>query len=210
MKGLLLMALVLATLAGGATWWPADPPPAPGQAAAPAAGAPALPGRTLAVTGDQAGPARAADGTGPEGADAPPPPANGEGAPVIAAAPRVPPAVAESLSRARRYGDPRTPPLAPPTEPREPPPPEILDDPARYRLYEQGERMAVYASFMAASERKISELETLVARGEREGLPPAQLAEGRRKLEGLKARRRELGERYPELSAPPPDSDGDS
>ncbi|MFP1683513.1 hypothetical protein ACLD0W_13450 [Alloalcanivorax sp. C16-1] len=200
MKGMLLMGLVLATLAAGAGWWPAPPPEA-----RPPAG-------VDRVAGDDPEPAASArpsaarwvaeDGAARRQPE-PPAPA-GTPPPVAAGAPRVAPAAAASLARARRDGDPRTPPLAPAREARTPPPPEVLDDPLRYRRYEQGEQMAVYASFLAASQRKIRELETLVARGEREGLPAAQLAEGRRKLEGLKARRRELGERYPELAPPSP------
>ncbi|MCC4308036.1 MAG: hypothetical protein ABGX87_13520 [Alcanivorax sp.] len=202
MRGVILTALVLATLAGGAGWWPAPPPEA----------RPLADGRVDAVdTPASAAPARPpVAGVIAEDAAArrePAPPAPAETAPPLAGgAPRVAPAAAASLARARRDGDPRTPPLAPAREARAAPPPEVLEDPVRYRRYEQGERMAVYASFLAASQRKIRELETLVARGEREGLPAEQLAEGRRKLEGLKARRRELGERYPELTAPPPEA----
>ncbi len=115
--------------------------------------------------------------------------------------PRLRPEAVESLRQARRHGDPRTPPVAR-REPRQAPPPDVLDDPERYRLYEQGEKMAVYASFVDASKRRIGELEKLVAQGECEGLPPEQLAEGRRKLEGLKDRREALLERFPALAPP--------
>lgn len=207
MRGMLLIGLVLATLVAGAGWWPArapEPPLTGGSAEAvdspaPAATAPPAAGGLIAGANAMAE-QRTAHGEPERPAPAATPP------PVAGGAPRVAPAAAASLARARRNGDPRTPPLAPAREAPEAPPPEVLDDPVRYRRYEQGERMAVYASFLAASQRKIRELETLVARGEREGLPAEQLAEGRRKLEGLKARRRELGEHYPELAPPPPDA----
>ncbi|MFP1678416.1 hypothetical protein ACLD02_06925 [Alloalcanivorax sp. C16-2] len=187
------MAAALAVLAAAAMWWPGDPAPPPAVAAPVAADTAEGPPPVLAP---------AAPVLVSEVPPAPSPaPSDARPAPGVDAviAPRVRPAAAESLRRARRDGDPRTPPVAP-REPRVPPPQEVLDDPELYSRYEQGERMAVYASFMAASQRRIGELEALVAQGERDGLPPEQLAEGRRKLEGLKARRQELLSRFPGLA----------
>ena len=192
----LLLAAACAGLAGAAGLWPAGPatPPAPAVAGPD----PETPPPPAVTPRSPVSPVPA-----PTARDRPPPPAE-RSEPAAAEgviAPRVRPEAAESLHRARRDGDPRTPPVAS-REPRVPPPQDVLDDPERYSRYEQGERMAVYASFMDASKRRIGELEELVARGERDGLPPEQLAEGRRKLEGLKARREELLSRFPELAPP--------
>ena len=189
----LVVASTLAVLAAAAMWWPDDPVAAPAPA-----------GQVIAGTPERPAPVPVEPALVSEVPSTPPPARpDAEPSPGVEAviAPRVSPAAAESLRRARREGDPRTPPVAR-REPRKAPPQEVLDDPKLYSRYEQGEKMAVYASFMAASQRRIGELEELVAKGERDGLPPEQLAEGQRKLEGLKQRREELLSRFPDLAPP--------
>ncbi len=115
------------------------------------------------------------------------------------ALPRLRAEAVASLRYARVHGDPRRPPLAPAAATRTLPSDEELADPALYQRYEQRQNQRVYASFLAASEQKIRQLAPLVARAEREGMAPAQLAEGQRKLQGLKDRRKEMLERYPQL-----------
>ena len=182
-RAALLATVAFVGLTAAAMWWPDEPAQDPvaviserrsnDEAPAP----PALPAMPTATPG----PSAPAPPSRPHAASAPVPDVT---------VPRVRPQAVDALRQARRR------------EPRQAPPPEILDDPERYRLYEQGEKMAVYASFVDASKRRIAELESLVAQGEREGLPPEQLAEGRRKLEALKGRREALLERFPDLAPP--------
>lgn len=193
-RAALLATVAFVGLTAAAMWWPDEPAQDPvaviserrsnDEAPAP----PALPAMPTATPG----PSAPAPPSRPHAASAPVPDVT---------VPRVRPQAVDALRQARQHGDPRTPPVAR-REPRQAPPPEILDDRERYRLYEQGEKMAVYASFVDASKRRIAELESLVAQGEREGLPPEQLAEGRRKLEALKGRREALLERFPDLAPP--------
>ena len=195
-RAALFAASAFVGLTAAAMWWPDDPSPGPAPVVAergpdweaPPPAPPVLPAQPMA----NPDPPAPAPPSRPRAASSPVPETT---------LPRLRPEAVESLRQARRHGDPRTPPVAR-REPRQAPPLDVLDDPERYRLYEQGEKMAVYASFVDASKRRIAELESLVAQGEREGLAPEQLAEGRRKLEALKGRREALLERFPGLAPP--------
>lgn len=112
-----------------------------------------------------------------------------------------------SLKDAMRYGDPRTPRLAE-SQQRELPSAQELADPALYLEYEARQQEQVYRSFLKASETKITELEALIAEGERDGgVSEEQLEEGRRKLEALRRSREEVIAEHPQAAQA---SDADS
>lgn len=105
-----------------------------------------------------------------------------------------------TLRAAVEHGDPRTPPMAQSSE-REMPTAEELADPDLYLEYEARQQQQVFTSYLAASKKKISELETSIARAKSEGGVSAdQLAEGQAKLEKLKAARDEVIAEHPELA----------
>lgn len=109
-------------------------------------------------------------------------------------------AVVAALRDSMENGDSRTPPLARSDDLREMPSAAELADPALYQQYEQRQNQKVYASFAAAASDKINELERMIARAEAEGLPPEQIDEGRRKLEGLRNQRDEILLAHPEIT----------
>lgn len=102
------------------------------------------------------------------------------------------PQAVAALRESMRHGDPRTPPLAPSTDLREPPSAAELADPALYQQYEQRQQQKVYASFAKAADQRIPELEALIAKGRADGLSEAQLAEGETKLAKLREQRDQL------------------
>lgn len=105
-----------------------------------------------------------------------------------------------ALRDSMENGDPRTPPLARSEDLREMPTADELADPALYQQYEQRQNQKVYASFVTAASEKITELETLIARAEADGLPPEQIEEGRQKLQGLRNQRDEILQTHPEVA----------
>lgn len=107
------------------------------------------------------------------------------------------PQAVAALRESMRQGDPRTPPLAPSTDLREPPSATELADPALYQEYEQRQQQKVHASFARAADQRIPELEALIARGRAEGLSEAQLAEGEAKLAKLREQRNQLAAQQP-------------
>lgn len=106
-----------------------------------------------------------------------------------------------ALRESMRNGDPRTPPLVRNTDLREPPSAAELADPALYQQYEARQNQAVRASFVAAANRKMVELEGLIARGKEFGIAPEQLEEGIAKLDKLREQRDQLVAQHPELAA---------
>ena len=113
------------------------------------------------------------------------------------------PAAVESLRRSMEEGDPRAPPIARRETEREMPTEEELADPELYLQYETRQQQKVYASFLQASEKKISDLEKLIEQARAEGgVSPEQLEEGEEKLRGLQEMRDKLLQQYPELSEP--------
>lgn len=115
-----------------------------------------------------------------------------------------------TLRAAAEHGDARTPPMAP-SSAREAPTAEELADPDLYLEYEARQQQQVFVSYLAASKKKISELEASIARAKAEGGVSAdQLAEGQAKLEKLKAARDELISEHPELIQAEDISDKDS
>lgn len=102
------------------------------------------------------------------------------------------PQAVAALRESMRHGDPRTPPLAPSTDLRQPPSAAELADPALYQQYEQYHQQQVYASFAQAADQRIPELEALIAKGRAEGISEAQLAEGEAKLAKLREQRDQL------------------
>lgn len=107
------------------------------------------------------------------------------------------PQAVAALRESMRHGDPRTPPLAPSTDLREPPSAAELADPALYQQYEQRQQQQVYASFARAADQRIPELEALIAKGRAEGISEAQLAEGEAKLAKLREQRNQLASQQP-------------
>ena len=111
------------------------------------------------------------------------------------------PQAVAALRESMRNGDPRTPPLVRNTDLREPPSAAELADPAQYQQYEARQNQAVRASFVAAANRKMVELEGLIARGKEFGIAPEQLQEGIAKLDKLREQRDQLVAQHPELAA---------
>lgn len=111
------------------------------------------------------------------------------------------PQAVAALRESMRNGDPRTPPLVRNTDLREPPSTAELADPALYQQYEARQNQAVRASFVAAANRKMVELEGLIARGKEFGIAPEQLQEGIAKLDKLREQRDQLVAQHPELAA---------
>ncbi|MEH6785235.1 MAG: hypothetical protein V7688_15275 [Alcanivorax jadensis] len=109
-----------------------------------------------------------------------------------AAGPVPSPQAVSALRESMRHGDPRTPPLAPRTDLREPPSAAELADPALYQQYEQRQQQSVYASFANAVDQRIPELEAMIAKGRASGISEAQLAEGEAKLAKLSEQRDQL------------------
>ena len=109
-----------------------------------------------------------------------------------AAGPVPSPQAVTALRESMRHGDPRTPPLAPRTNLREPPTAAELADPALYQQYEQRQQQSVYASFANAVDQRIPELEAMIAKGRASGISEAQLAEGEAKLAKLREQRDQL------------------
>lgn len=117
------------------------------------------------------------------------------------AVPTPSPQTVAALRESMRNGDPRTPPLVRNTDLREPPSAAELADPALYQQYEARQNQAVRASFVAAANRKMVELEGLIARGKEFGIAPEQLEEGIAKLDKLREQRDQLVAQHPELAA---------
>lgn len=117
------------------------------------------------------------------------------------AAPTPSPQAVAALRESMRNGDPRTPPLVRNTDLREPPSAAELADPSQYQQYEARQNQAVRASFVAAANRKMAELEGLIARGKEFGIAPEQLEEGIAKLDKLREQRDQLVAQHPELGA---------
>ncbi len=109
-------------------------------------------------------------------------------------------AVVTALRESMENGDPRTPPLVRSEDLRELPSAAELADPDLYQQYEKRQNQKVYASFASAATQKITELETMIARAEADGLPPEQIQEGREKLEGLRNQRDEILQAHPEVA----------
>lgn len=114
-----------------------------------------------------------------------------------AAGPMPSPQAVTALRESMRHGDPRTPPLAPRTDLREPPSAAELADPALYQQYEQRQKQNVYASFASAVDQRIPKLEAMIAKGRAEGISEAQLAEGEAKLAKLREQRNQLAAQQP-------------
>ena len=110
------------------------------------------------------------------------------------------PQAVAALRESMRHGDARTPPLAPATDLRAPPSAKELADPALYQQYEQRQRQNVYASFAHAADRRIPELEALIAQGKAKGLSERQLAEGESKLAKLREQRDQLAAQQSSLA----------
>ncbi len=124
-----------------------------------------------------------------------------DNAPSTVSAPSPSPQAVAALRESMRNGDPRTPPLVRNTDLREPPSAAELADPALYQQYEARQNQAVRASFVAAANRKMVELEGLIARGKEFGIAPEQLEEGIAKLDKLREQRDQLVAQHPELAA---------
>ena len=129
----------------------------------------------------------------------PPPDARIERNP--AAVPTPSPRAVAALRESMRNGDPRTPPLVRNTDLREPPSAAELADPSLYQQYEARQNQQVRASFVAAANRKMAELEGLIAEGKEFGIAPEQLEEGIAKLDKLREQRDQLVAQQPELGA---------
>ena len=117
------------------------------------------------------------------------------------AAPTPSPQAVAALRESMRNGDPRTPPLVRNTDLREPPSAAELADPSQYQQYEARQNQQVRASFVAAVNRKMAELEGLIAEGKAFGIAPEQLEEGIAKLNTLREQRDQLVAQPPELAA---------
>ena len=124
-----------------------------------------------------------------------------DNAPSAVPTPSPSPQAVAALRESMRNGDPRTPPLVRNTDLREPPSAAELADPALYQQYEARQNQAVRASFVAAANRKMVELEGLIARGKEFGIAPEQLEEGIAKLDKLREQRDQLVAQHPELAA---------
>ena len=124
-----------------------------------------------------------------------------DNAPSAVPTPSPSPQAVAALRESMRNGDPRTPPLVRNTDLREPPSAAELADPALYQQYEARQNQAVRASFVAAANRKMVELEGLIARGKEVGIAPEQLEEGIAKLDKLREQRDQLVAQHPELAA---------
>lgn len=119
----------------------------------------------------------------------------------LSAVPTPSPQTVAALRESMRNGDPRTPPLVRNTDLREPPSAAELADPSLYQQYEARQNQQVRASFVAAANRKMVELEGLIARGKEFGIAPEQLQEGIAKLDKLREQRDQLVAQQPELAA---------
>jgi len=124
-----------------------------------------------------------------------------DNAPSTVPAPSPSPQAVAALRESMRNGDPRTPPLVRSPDLREPPSAAELADPALYQQYEARQNQAVRASFVAAANRKMVELEGLIARGKEFGIAPEHLEEGIAKLDKLREQRDQLVAQHPELAA---------
>lgn len=110
------------------------------------------------------------------------------------------PAAVSSMREARLHGDDRAPPIVRPETEFERATAEELADPDLYLEYEARQQQKVYSSFVQASEKKIADLEDYISQAEQEGgISEEQLAEGREKLEKLKAMNEQLIEENPDL-----------
>ena len=105
-----------------------------------------------------------------------------------------------SLAEARINGDPRTPPIVRSSYEREMPTPEELADPDMYHEYEVRQNQKVYVSFYKESKKKIEQMEALVSRAKKEGVPEEKIREGEEKIAAMKAMREQLREEHEELA----------
>ncbi|MGB1220813.1 MAG: hypothetical protein ACPG43_04695 [Alcanivoracaceae bacterium] len=121
------------------------------------------------------------------------------------------PDAVQSLRRSMEEGDPRAPPIARQESEREMPTEEELADPDLYLQYETRQQQKVYASFVQASEKKISDLKKMIDRARAEGsVSPEQLAEGEEKLRRLEEMREKLLQENPELADPDAGQESDT
>ncbi|MCK7595953.1 hypothetical protein M0G74_01565 [Microbulbifer sp. CAU 1566] len=114
------------------------------------------------------------------------------------------PSAVTSLRQTMAAGDPRMPPLAPRPSDRVAPTTQELADHKLYQAYEARQQQQVYASFAAASAKKIADLKDMIALGRQGGVSPEQLAEGKRKLERLQKQRAQLLEQHPQPAGEEP------
>lgn len=203
----MILALVL-VIAGGLLWWTSasETDVESGEGALSAASE--LSQATAAPATDEPSSAMMRV-DGDSDADGETPAEKSEAAPETSSIRLNPDAVA-SLRRGREQGEPRTPPLVEDSPEREMPSDEELADPDMYLEYESRQKQKVLASFMQASEKKVSELRAAIERAEAEGVSEEQLAEGREKLERLEAMREEVLRDHPELAAPEEEDGQDS
>lgn len=108
-------------------------------------------------------------------------------------------AAVQSLMESMRTGDPRTPPLAPTVNPRIKPTSDEIASRDLYREFEDRQKKAVYASFVAAAKQKITEIEQQIALGKQFGISPKQLSEATQKLEMLQEQRGIILRDHPEI-----------
>ncbi|ATQ74013.1 hypothetical protein CR152_05375 [Massilia violaceinigra] len=99
---------------------------------------------------------------------------------------------AESMADARRHGDARTPPLAPPTAAGAGPTAAQLADPRAYQAYQAGQDARVIAAFANAAELEVPRLQADVERARAAGIPAAQIARVEEKIRRLEQLRHEI------------------
>ncbi|MDQ1920073.1 hypothetical protein [Massilia pseudoviolaceinigra] len=99
---------------------------------------------------------------------------------------------AESMADARRHGDTRTPPLAPPTAAGAGPTAAQLADPRAYQAYQAGQDARIMAAFANAAQLEVPRLRADVERARAAGLPAAQIAGVEAKIRRLEQLRHEI------------------
>lgn len=109
-----------------------------------------------------------------------------------------------SMREARINGDPRAPPMSPPSDERTPPTAAELADPARYAGYEKSQTLKAYQKFVDAVPHKVASLQQALDEAAQpgSGITPEQQAFARQKIADLKALQEKLLQENPGLKAP--------
>ena len=98
------------------------------------------------------------------------------------------------MAHAREHGDDRAPPIERPGQESQAAAPTEwdLNDPARYREYEQRGQQRLRAEYLMAAEQELPKWKALLAQARATGAPPFAIAEAEDKIRHLEARQMAL------------------
>ena len=111
-----------------------------------------------------------------------------------------------SSLRRTRQGDPRAPRIGKDHRLRDAASDELRDNYGDYRAWQQQQRLAGYARYVAAANEKLAEMDAHLRWGESNGVSQADLAAGREKRQRLADARDTLLHDYPTLAVPDTDT----